>query len=86
VPGDLDEQFGNMGASTVRARLGDWTGYQKAAAIAWLGRQDEQERLRDEASQASQTRTALSTRRASWIAAIAAIIAAIASLIELVKR
>jgi hypothetical protein len=87
---ELIRQFAEQGAPIVRARLLEWSGHTKVEAIAWLARQDNEERLRNEDSQSSQMRIALSARRAAWIAAIAAIIAAIAAIItiavELVKK
>lgn len=86
---ELTRQFTKHGVANVRALLGEWTGPVKTEALAWLARQDEADRLRNDASQASQMRVALSAKRAAWIAAIAAIIAAIAAIItigvELVK-
>lgn len=54
-------------------------------AVKWVAQRDEEERLRNEASQSLQMRTALSAKYAAWIAAIAAIIAAIAAIISVVE-
>jgi hypothetical protein len=78
------KQLEEMGPSAVRELLVQWTGSARTEAIAWLASHDEEERSRNEASQASQIRVALSARRAAWIAAIAAIIAAIAAIITIV--
>ena len=78
------EQFETQGMQTVRARLIEWTGPIKGEAIAWLAHKEEEDRLRNEASQASQIRIALSAKNAAWIAAAAAIIAAIAAIITIV--
>ena len=53
-------------------------------AAEWLGKRDQEERLRDAASRASQRRTSLRAEIAAWIAAAAAIIAAIAAIITVV--
>lgn len=50
------------------------------SALEWLAEFDEAERSRNEDSQASQMRTALSAKNAAWIAAIAAITAGIATI------
>jgi hypothetical protein len=49
--------------------------------LAWLAELETDDRIRNEASQASQMRTALSAERAAWIAAKAAISAAILTII-----
>lgn len=54
------------------------------AANKWLAQKDEEERIRNEASQASQVKISLSTKTASWVAAIAALAAAIAAVVTLV--
>jgi CHASE3 domain sensor protein len=75
-----------MGAARVRILLfsGNLLQHLMAEAVDWLAHLDEDERSRSEASQASQTRTALSTKNAAWIAAIAAIIAAVIAIITIV--
>jgi hypothetical protein len=52
--------------------------------VNWLAQRDKEERSRNEASQSLQMRTALSAKKAAWIAAIAAIIAAILAVISIV--
>lgn len=55
-----------------------------SAALEWLAERDDDERSRNEASQTSQMRTALSAERAAWIAAKAAIIAVVATIIGII--
>jgi hypothetical protein len=50
-------------------------------ALKWLSEKDQESRRLSEASHASQMRTALSAKKAAWIAAIAAIIAAVVTII-----
>jgi len=87
---ELVRQFEEQGTETVRARLLEWNGEVKREAILWLAQRDEELRLRNDASQSSQMRVALSANRAAWIAAIAATIAAIAAIatmwVELAKK
>jgi hypothetical protein len=47
-------QFEKMGAESVRAMLGEWSGYVKAQALEWLGERDRADRERDEASKTAQ--------------------------------
>jgi len=77
-------RFEKQGVANVRARLLEFIGEEKVAAIAWLAHKDEEERLWSDSSQALQMRIALSAKRAAWIAAIAAIVAAIAAIITIV--
>ncbi len=77
-PPEFPEHWKKLGPATVRlmmqtARIAP--AFYPSAEL-WLAEEEEQERLRNEASQASQMRIALSAKLAAWIAAVAAIIAA----------
>jgi hypothetical protein len=77
------QAFERMGVHQVRYLLisGNLAQSWVKHAVGWLADHDESERSRNDASQASQTRTALSAKNAAWIAAIAAIIAAVTAII-----
>ena len=53
-------------------------------AVTWVAQRNEEERLRNESSQALQLRAALRSKTAAWIAAFAAIIGAILAAIGIV--
>jgi hypothetical protein len=76
--------FEQMGEPRVRLIV-ETTGFTdaplRASAIQWLAEFKSLERERDEASQDSLTRTALSAERAAWIGAKAAIIAVVGTIV-----
>src|ERR1700722_14030085 len=80
------QRLEQMGEALVRlkARPPGFNHPLQTSALEWLGELDEAERTRNEASQASQIRTALSANRAAWIAAKAAIVAAAIAIIGII--
>jgi hypothetical protein len=91
-PPELPEHIKDLGPEQVRLMM--QTGRLATAffpsAEQWLAQKTHEDRERNDASQVSQIRIALSARLAAWIAAIAAIIAAIAAIVtvivEIVKK
>jgi hypothetical protein len=83
TPSEMRHMLEKQGAEKTRIQLttGNLPMTWAPHAISWLAELDAAERARNEASQVSQMRTALSANRAAWIAAIAAIIAAVIAMI-----
>jgi hypothetical protein len=80
---EILRQFEEMGPATVRVRLAKFQGGVYKQAIDWLAQKDLEERSRNDRESASDRATALSAKRAAWIAAIAAIIAAMAAIMDI---
>lgn len=85
IPDDLRRQFEENGLESTRLMVAQhrYSHDVELQAIKWLAEKTKEVHLRDEASQSLQIRTALSAKRAAWIAAIAAIIAAIAAIVTI---
>jgi hypothetical protein len=82
----IRQQLERIGPAKVKILLlsGNLSSQLTEEASTWLSELEDDERARNEASQASQMRTALSAKKAAWIAAIAAIIAAMVAIISTV--
>jgi len=82
---ELIAQLERHGEAQVRLLIssGGFPTQLNIMALKWLSEKDQESRHRNEVSQASQMRTALSAKKAAWIAAIAAIIAAILAAISI---
>jgi hypothetical protein len=73
----------SLGAPHVRLKLSvrGFPAPRESVVIKWLAKMEEEERARSDASQIEQNQTALSAKKAAWIAAIAATAAAIVAII-----
>jgi len=81
---DQFAHFETMGEEHVRNMAQQWQGLLQALAYKWLRQKDQESRLRNEASQAEQIRTARTAKNAAIVAAIAATIAVPLAIISII--
>ncbi|HVP86095.1 MAG TPA: hypothetical protein VMS78_15350 [Rhizomicrobium sp.] len=83
IPAEQLAAFDALGLSAMRIYVSQWSGEMQRWAIQWIAHREEEERVRMDSERAVDRATALSAKRAAWIAAMAAIIAAIAAIIAI---
>jgi hypothetical protein len=76
--------FEAMGETTVRTTAPQWSGKLRTDAYHWLDSRSKAERLRNDASQAEQIRTARTAKNAAIAAAIAAAITVPLAIISII--